>query len=57
MSILMFVSDASMHHMWYPHISFALQSLIGIRTYKYSFTSSYATLHLDHAVTNELMNL
>lgn len=53
----MFVSDAYLHPMRYPHISFALQSLIGIRTYKYSFTSSYATLHLDNATTNEFMNL
>ncbi len=53
----MLVSDASLHPMWYPHIPFALQSLIEIRTYKYSFTSSYATLRLDNAATNEFMNL
>lgn len=53
----MFVSDAYRHPMWYAHISFTLQSLIEIHTYKYSFTSSYATLHLDNATTNEFMNL
>lgn len=35
----MFVSDAYRHPMWYPHIPFALQSLIEIRTYKYAFTN------------------
>lgn len=53
----MLVPDASLHPMWYAHISFTLQSLIGIRTYKYSFTSSYANLHLNNAATNEFMNL
>lgn len=53
----MLVSDAYRHPIWYPHISFAQQCLIGIHTYKYPFTSSYATLRLDNAATNEFMNL
>ena len=36
----MLVSDAYRHSMWYLHISFALQSLIEIRTYKSTFVVS-----------------